>query len=151
VNAIEWMRKQLEVQQAMLRGERKAELLKSVEDFDKKLQGVEYQLLSRALTTSDDKYFIAAYKVYFNLMWLAGEVGGGAGDVAGGADYGPTDTSVALLDMLEKQLSAAEADYRQVMQNELPAFNRTLAERGLIPLNTVVPTPTAPKKEEGEE
>jgi hypothetical protein len=38
---------------------------------------------SEALTTSDDKYFIEAYKVYFHLIWLNGQ-----GDVAGSADYG---------------------------------------------------------------
>ena len=151
VNSIEWMRKQLEVQQAMLRSERKPDLLKSVEDFDKKLQDVEYRLLSRALTTSDDKYFMAAYKVYFNLLWLAGEVGGGAGDVAGGADYGPTDTSVALLEMIEKDLASAESDFRKLMQTDFPTFNRTLADRGLLPLNTTVPAPAPPKKEEGAE
>ena len=151
VNAIEWMRKQLEVQQAMLRTERKADLLKTAEEFDQKMQSVEYKFLSRALTTSDDKYFIAAYKVYFNLLWLAGEVGGGAGDVAGGADYGPTDTSVSLLEMLEKEMATAEAEYRKLMQNDFPAFNRALAERGLLPLNTTAPPAASPAKPEKQE
>ena len=47
--------------------------------------------------TSDDKYFQQAYRVYMNLIWLNGEVGPGAGDVAGGADFPPTDTSVSGL------------------------------------------------------
>ena len=77
------------------------------------MQDVEYKLVSKALTTSDDKYFIAAYKVYFNLIWLNGEVGTGAGDVAGGADYGPTDTARDLLDPIEKDLAAATAEYSE--------------------------------------
>ena len=78
VNQLEWMRKQLDDVQRMLRADRsKAELLKSVQTMDQKMESVEYKLVSKALTTSDDKYFIAAYKIYFNLIWLNGEVGFG--------------------------------------------------------------------------
>ena len=41
------------------------------------------KLLERAQWTSDDKYFRQAYRIYMNLIWLNGEVGPGAGDVAG--------------------------------------------------------------------
>ena len=71
---------------------RKAELLKATEDLDKKLQTIEYRLASPALLNSDDKYFVEPYKVYLNLIWLNAEVGTGGGDVAGGADFAPTDT-----------------------------------------------------------
>jgi len=166
VNQIEWMRKQLEDVQKMLRpapepgasgrggfgGGRggqaaateaapapaapKSELQKSVEAMDQKLQDVEYKLFSKALRTSDDKYYVEAYKVYLNLIWLNGEVGSGAGDVAGGADYKPTDTSVALLQDIEKDLDAARAQYKALMEKEVPAFNKMIAEKGVIPLVT---------------
>ncbi len=84
--------------------------------------------------TSDDKYFQQAYKVYMNLLWLNGEVGPGAGDVAGGADFRPTDTSVQVLDGVEKDLASAKADYDRVMQSDVPAFNRMLAEKGATPI-----------------
>lgn len=140
VNQIEWMRKQLADLEGMLRGEKgKDELLKSVQDEDQKMQDVEYKLLSKALTTSDDKYYIAAYKVYFNLLWLNGEVGPGAGDVAGGDNYGPTDTAREILDMIEKDLGTATAEYRNLMDKEVPAFNRSLGGHGITPLANVVP------------
>ena len=142
VNQIEWMRKQLDDQQRMLRPvKEKADALKSAEDMDKKLQTVEYKILNKELATSDDKYFIAAYKVYFNLMWLNGEVGPGAGDVAGGADYGPTDTERGLLDMIEKDLNSAATEYQALVQKDLPAFNRAMADHGVMPLVAVVPQP----------
>ena len=135
VNQIEWMRKQLDDVEKMLRTDKaKAELLKSVQAMDQKMQGVEYKLVSKALTTSDDKYFIAAYNIYFNLIWLNGEVGTGAGDVAGGADYKPTDTAFSLTDMIEKDLAAAKTEYRQLMDKDVPAFNRSLAASGVTPL-----------------
>jgi photosystem II stability/assembly factor-like uncharacterized protein len=135
VNQIEWMRKQLDDVQKMLRNDRaKAAMLKSVQDMDEKMQTVEYKLLSKALTTSDDKYFISAYKVYFDLIWLNGEVGTGAGDVAGGADYGPTDTARSLLDMVEKDLAGAKAEYRTLMDKDVPAFNKSLVANGMTPV-----------------
>src|SRR6202035_554253 len=127
VNQLEWMRKQLDDVQKMLKSDKsKAALLKSVKDMDEKMQGVEYKLVSKALATSDDKYFIAAYKIYFNLIWLNGEVGTGAGDVAGGADYGPTDTARGLLDMIEKDLAAAKSEYSALMDRDVVVFNRSL-------------------------
>ncbi len=136
VNNIEWMRKQLDDVQKMLASDRaKAELLKSVQEMNKKMENVEYKLITRALATSDDKYFIAAYNVYFNLIWLNGEVGTGAGDVAGGADYGPTDTALGLVDTIEKDLNAARSEYRSMMEKDVPAFNRSLAASGVTPIS----------------
>jgi photosystem II stability/assembly factor-like uncharacterized protein len=84
VNQIEWMRKQLSDTEKMLAAnDREAQLLKDAKDTDRKMQDVEYQLLSKDLAVSDDKYYISAYKVYYNLLWLDAEVGSGAGDVAG--------------------------------------------------------------------
>ena len=57
------------------------------------MQDVEYKLITRADALSDDKYFQTAYKLYQNLIWLNGEIGTGAGDVAGSGDWGPTETA----------------------------------------------------------
>ena len=69
--------------------------------LDKKLFDVELRLLSRTEIHSDDKWYVESYKVYMNLVWLSGEVGTGAGDVAGGAEFRPTDASLGVLAMLE--------------------------------------------------
>jgi hypothetical protein len=105
------------------------------------MQDVEYQLLSKDLAASDDKYYISAYKVYYNLLWLNGEVGSGAGDVAGAGDYGPTDTSPQLLAGIEKDLAHAEGEYHELMTKVVPAFNQTLASKGIIPLAATASTP----------
>ncbi len=80
--------------------------------MDKKLFDLEAKLLEPAQMTSDDKYFQQAYRVYMNLIWLNGEVGPGAGDVAGGADFPPTDTSVNMMETIEKDLNAAQGRLR---------------------------------------
>ena len=143
VNRIEWMRKQIENLRAMYAADpHQGEMLKSVKDTDAKMQDVEYQLVSKALVASDDKIYSSAYKVYFNLLWLNGEVGQGAGDVAGAGDYGPTDTSVALLSQIEEDMNKGEASYKELMSTTVPAFNRVVASKGGIPLATTAPVKT---------
>lgn len=169
VNQIEWLRKQLEVIQAMLRppkkkeaaeqpssseeyyggpggapappkpleeaqAKRKADLLKTSEDIDKKLEGIENRLVSPALLNSDDKYFVEPYQVYLNLIWLNAAVGTGGGDVAGGADFPPTDNQMELLKTFETDMAGVDADYQNFMKVDLPAFNKSVSEEGSVPL-----------------
>jgi hypothetical protein len=141
-NQIEWMRRQLEDQRKTVTG--KAELLKQMDAIDKKMQDVEYQLISRAESLSDDKYFQTAYKLYLNLIWLNGEIGTGAGDVAGTADYGPTETSVGLVLNLEGQLKKTQDDYKSLMEKDVPAYNNAIDGSGIAPLKTTgAPLPPA--------
>jgi hypothetical protein len=127
INSIEVMRKQLEdLQKAYRNDSSKAALLKQVTDMDKRLFAVEEKLLEPAQMTSDDKYFQQAYRVYMNLIWLNGEVGPGAGDVSGGADFPPTDTSVSVMESIEKDLNDVRTDYKRLMEQDVPAFNRAL-------------------------
>jgi hypothetical protein len=147
VNQIEWTRKQLNDIEQMLKSQAdpaagkqaddkkkaNAELLKSVQDMGKKLQDVEFKLVSPSEVNSDDKYYVEPYKVYLNLIWLNAEVGSGGGDVAGGADFAPTDSAMTLLDMIEEDLASAKSDYGNLFDKELPAFNRSLAEHGITP------------------
>ena len=102
-NQIEWMRKQLEDEHKKVAGQ--SELLQRVQAIDQKLQEVEYKLISRTDALSDDKYFISQFKLYMNFIWLKGEIGSGAGDVAGSGDYGPTETAISLVLGLERELA----------------------------------------------
>ena len=131
INTIEVMRKQLEDVQKAYRNDAspdvsKAALLTQVAEMDKKLYDVETKLLEPAQMTSDDKYFQQAYRVYMNLIWLNGEVGPGAGDVAGGADFPPTDTSVNMMEGIEADLNKAKNDYKSLLDRDVPAFNRAI-------------------------
>ncbi len=133
-NQIEWMRKQLEDEKKANQG--KAAVLKQMDAIDQKLQDVEFKIISRAEALSDDKYFQTAYKIYLNLIWLNGEIGTGAGDVAGSADYGPTETSVGLVLELERQLGAVQTEYKSVMDKDVPAYNNAVTGSGVAPLKT---------------
>jgi hypothetical protein len=134
VNTIEVMRKQLEdVTKAYRNDPSRAALIKQVAEMDRKLFDVESKLLEPSQMTSDDKYFQQAYRVYMNLIWLNGEVGPGAGDVAGGADFAPTDTSIGLVETIEKDLNAAKAEYKSLLERDVPAFNRAVGA-AMVPL-----------------
>jgi hypothetical protein len=108
---------------------RKADLLNAAEALDKKLLSIEHKLVSQALLNSDDKYFVEPYQVYLNLIWLNAEVGTGGGDVAGGADFAPTETQWELLKSFENQMSAVDAEYNTCTKEDIP-FNRALVDNG---------------------
>jgi hypothetical protein len=174
VNKTEWMRKQLDVVARMLGGRKLAapgttekkeeakevkqekdeahpdpELLKAVEAMDQKMQDVEYKFISRADALSDDKYYSIPEKVYLQLIWLNAEVGTGGGDVAGGVDNPPTETAVAILQTIEKDLGTALTDYQNLIEKELPAFNRTLLDKGITPIAILRPAVTQEEEEDG--
>ncbi|HEY7234112.1 MAG TPA: hypothetical protein VH539_08170 [Gemmatimonadaceae bacterium] len=125
INKLEIVRKQIEDQRKSSTSP--ADITAALSAMDAKLLGVELRLLTRSDLNSDDKYYVEAYKVYLNLIWLSGEVGTGAGDVAGGADSRPTDTSLEILATIEKDLDAAKADYTKVMTEDVPAFNKAMS------------------------
>jgi len=117
--------------------QQRKELLTAAENLDHKLQTVESRLVSRALRNSDDKYFVEADGVYLDLMWLNAEVGTGGGDVAGGADFAPTEAQQESLKTLESELAQADAAFTEILQRDLPAFNQTLEHANLTPLVVV--------------
>jgi len=144
VNQLEWTRKQLDDVAKMLHTQKDEQgLLKPVEAMDKNMLAIEIRLLSREQLNSDDKYYVEADKPYLNLIWLNGEVGSGAGDVAGGADFAPTDTNIEMLQVIEKDLSAVQTEYHTLIEKEVPAFNRKLADHGITPITAAVPVAAA--------
>jgi len=128
INQIEIVRRELEeVQRGLQAGRNQDRALKDVAAVMDKLVAVEDRLLEPAARLSDDKYYQQAYRVYTNLLWLSGEVGPGAGDVAGGFNFRPTDTSVTVLETIEKDLAEARVAYRAVMDDDVPAYRKARA------------------------
>jgi hypothetical protein len=114
--------------------QQRAQLLAAAAGLDHKLQTIESRLVSRALRNSDDKYFVEADGVYLDLIWLNAEVGTGGGDVAGGADFAPTEAQLESLQSLEGEGASVDVDLRQILQSDLPAFNQALVHANLTPL-----------------
>ena len=136
-NQIERMRRQLEdLHKPGSAPTGRDALLQAMDEIDRKLQAVEYQLISRSDALSDEKYYVEAAKLYLNFLWLSGVMGTGTGKYAGSADYGQTETALGLLFGLEKQLQTVQAEYRKLMQDDVAAYNRSVAAAGIAPLST---------------
>jgi hypothetical protein len=129
VNQMEIWRKQIEDQ--VKANSSKADVVRALNDLNKSILDIELKLVSRSEMLSDDKYFPEAYKVYMNLIWLSGGVGMGASDEAGSIDYRPTDTQMQVLQLIEKDLSAAAAAFDNLLSTTLPAFNKAM--KGKVP------------------
>jgi hypothetical protein len=140
INKLEVMRKQIVDQQKA--NAEKPDVDRALGDLDKKMLEVELRLLTREDLNSDDKYYTEPFKVYLSLIWLSGELGNGAGDVAGGADYTPTDASLAWLGDIEKDLAAAKAAYKQLVELDLAEFNKNM--NGKLPVITETVRPVVP-------
>ncbi len=74
-----------------------------------------------------------------NVVWHAGVVGTGAGDVANGADYRPTDASINVLEEIERDLAGAKKSFQTFVDRDLPAFNTAMT--GKLPAIGVSGTP----------
>jgi hypothetical protein len=72
-----------------------------------------------------------------NLIWHFGVVGTGAGDVAGGADYRPTNAAIQVLEEIERDLAKAKTDYDRFLASDVPAFNKATA--GKVPAIDMTP------------
>jgi photosystem II stability/assembly factor-like uncharacterized protein len=121
INRLEVLRKQVEDRLKTPEGQG---MRQPLQDIDRKMLDIELRLLSKTDLHSDDKWYVESYKLYMNLIWLSGVVGSGAGDVAGGADYRPTDAALATIAELEAELSQARTAYKRFIDVDLPAFNR---------------------------
>jgi hypothetical protein len=93
----------------------------------------ELHYLSRTEMHSDDKWYVEKYRLYLNLVWLLGEVGGGASDVAGGVGYRPTAATVNVFRDRERELEEAKVVFDRLLR-DVEAFNR--AHAGKLPAIT---------------
>jgi hypothetical protein len=130
INQIEWLRRQLEDQ-------RKFSAPPALDAMDRKLQDVEFELLTRSDLLSDDKYDSEAARLYLNFLWLYVSLGSGTGKYAGGADYAPTETAISLARDLETQLRGVQAKYKKLVDDDLTAYNRAAPALGLPVLRTL--------------
>lgn len=133
INSIERMRKQIEDMPVYLKGRKDApQILASAKQLDTKLEDFEYTLFEKYLAAGDEKTYPEEMQLYQKLLWLAGEVGDGAGDVAGNPDFPPTREEQAVFGLLQKRLARARAQYNGLVHTTIPAFNAMLKNEGVL-------------------
>ncbi|MEX2285316.1 MAG: hypothetical protein WEE89_22715 [Gemmatimonadota bacterium] len=122
INRIEIMRMQVEDLRKQHASNRSLD--QALAAIHKRMYDTELHFLSRTEMHSDDKWYVEKYKLYLNLVWLLGEIGGMASDVAGGAAYRPNSGAITVFQDRLRELEAARVDFNKLMQ-EVEAFNRT--------------------------
>jgi photosystem II stability/assembly factor-like uncharacterized protein len=156
INQLEWSRRQIEDFKRMLKAARAPSSdAASADDLEKKFRAVEDRLLQPTLAEADQKSFRGPLELYLKLLWLQAEVGSGAADVSGNADFPPTQPELEVYDLLSKTLQEARGRFDELYTKGVPAFNEAMRAKGYVSLMTVVepeepPEPPAPEEEESD-
>ena len=132
INRTEVVRKQIEDLPVSLQGRAdSATVMEAARAVDDSALAVEDLLFQRYLAAADVKTYPAEMKLYLKLVWLAGEVGDGAGDVAGSPDLAPTTQDVEVFHLLEGRLEEARTEFDHLMGTTVPAFNAAMDAKGI--------------------
>jgi hypothetical protein len=134
VNSVAAMTNRIEILRKQIEDQRKRSAPPALDAIDRKLEEVEFQLISHSDALSDEKYDSEAARLYLNFLWLNLSLGSGTGKYAGGADYAPTETALSMAHDLETQLHGVQAQYKKLMEEDVPAYNRSAPGLGLEPL-----------------
>jgi hypothetical protein len=93
--------------------------------LDKKLKAVEDLLLQPVAHENDPKAYREPMTIYFHYLHLLGQVGNGAGDMAGNPGFKPTDQSKEFHVILKQRLDDALARLKTLLDNDVARFNQT--------------------------
>ena len=125
ISQIEWMRKQCyDLVDVLKTGGGSDALLKSIEDFDKKIRSIEDELFQSIIAEGDTKSFRYPQKLYCKLSVLAG-------DVANSVDFAPNKQQKEVYSLLKERTTEQKRRFENLVQTDLPAFNNLLKENNL--------------------
>jgi hypothetical protein len=138
INQLEWSRRQVEDFKKMLTAAKAgADDTKAADELEKKVRALEDRLLQPTLAENDEKSFRGPLELYLKLLWLQAEVGSGAADVSGNADFPPTQPELEVYDLLSKTLADASKQFDDLYGKTIPSFNEAMRSKGYIQLMTV--------------
>ena len=129
-NALESMRKQAQDLAATLAADpQKSTLLEDVKVFESTMSAVEAKMIDLRNTGRSEDAFRQPVQLYERISWMIGQMVGAGG--SGGGDLGPTDQQVAVNNGFKQELAAIAAEYKKIVDTELPAVNARLKQNGV--------------------
>jgi photosystem II stability/assembly factor-like uncharacterized protein len=138
INQLEWSRRQVEDFRKMLSAAKAPPAdTQAADDLEKQFRAVEDRLLQPTLAENDEKSFRGPLELYLKFLWLQAEVGPGAADVSGNADFPPTQPELEVYDLLSKTLADTRRQFDELYGKTVPAFNDAMKAKGYIQLMTV--------------
>jgi hypothetical protein len=125
ISRLEWMRKELyDLKDVLFSGKGAAEMSPVIDEFDQKLQSVEYELFQKTIAEGDTKSFRDPQKIYFKLAVLSG-------DVSNSVDFAPNKQQREVYAVLKERLAVQKARFDEIMKTDLPVFSKKLADRNI--------------------
>lgn len=122
INDIEEIRKELE-ELVIMKDDR--ELQNKIKELEAKILRVEGELFDINLTGAREDAFRSPMKLYGRISALASDAGGF------GADFKPTNQQVEVYNGFRKQLDDIQAQYKKLINEEIPLFNEYLISKDL--------------------
>jgi hypothetical protein len=144
-NRMEELRKQAQDAQASIAAEAskaavpdaaKTAVADAAKTFDAKVSAVEAKLIDLRNTGRSEDAFRKPVQLYERISWMIGPMVGTPGSGSGGGDIGPTAQQVAVNAGFKQELAAIAAEYKHIMDVEVPAFSALLKQHGIA---SVVP------------
>ena len=124
INQIEWIRKQIYDLCAILRYDKNvASIISEGQELDQKLIAVEENLIELKLTGGSQDWLRWPTRFYAKLSSLAGSVGS--------TDFPPTTQQIEVHKMYKEQLATYQAQFEELLNKDLPAFNNLLKEKNI--------------------
>ena len=122
INRLEWIRKQSETLQAMLRDDPKqAAALKEARELEQKAIAVESDMVDVHLTGRPEDSFRHPMRLIEKLGYLGSILDNNWG--GGGSDLPPTDSEIAVHKELQQQMQKCKRSYAEFMNAAAPALN----------------------------
>ncbi len=132
INDIELVRKQIQDMPVYFTGNPdSAFVMNKASILNTRALHIEHQLFQKYLATGVSKTYPAQLKLYLKFVWLAGEIGSGAGDVTGDPDFPPTKQDMEVYQLLNKQLHNTQKEFNSFMSQSVPAFNSAVGLKGI--------------------
>ena len=132
VNSIEWIRRQVYDLKAVLADQDDTdEIISAADELDKKLIGVEENLLQMRTTGTGQDGVRWPAKLVGRLGYLAG--------IVSTADFPPTDQAREVHEVLRERLARYQNEMDELLRTDVPAFNGMLRDRQLAPVITTQP------------
>jgi tRNA(Ser,Leu) C12 N-acetylase TAN1 len=122
INEIEEIRKEIE-ELIIVKDDKEME--SKIKELEVKILKVEGELFDINLTGAREDAFRSPMKLYGRISALASDVGGF------GADFKPTNQQVEVYDVFRKQLDDIQVQYKKLINEEIPLFNKFLISRDL--------------------
>jgi hypothetical protein len=126
INRIEWIRRQLLDLETMFAGDENTQsVLEAAGEIGDSAITVEGKLFDVTMTGAREDAFRGPMKLYGRLSALGSDLSGF------GADFPPTQQQLEVHRVLTQRLAEAREEFKVLMEQQVPAFNEQLREKGI--------------------